>query len=254
MNTRRVARELALLTLSQVKSTDAKPALADLMGRAAAMLASEAREHLNTACATLARVRDELGRLTSEEFGPELVHEMTRAAIVGGRGEELDAGAIEKTALMFWRRAKEQEAMPELTQGLLETSIPEAISGIEQVQQAADLLAWALEWPAMAAMADATSVRSFALKLIEQYHAHKDEIDGELGKAAANWKVERMASLDRDVLRIALGELKYAPEVPVEVAINEAVELAKKYGTEESGKFVNGVLSAFAKDAAKLRS
>ncbi|MNL28537.1 hypothetical protein D3C87_1501850 [compost metagenome] len=55
-------------------------------------------------------------------------------------------------------------------------------------------------------------------------------------------------------MRIALGELKYAPEVPVEVAINEAVELAKKYGTEESGKFVNGVLSAFAKDAAKLRA
>ncbi|MNF13167.1 hypothetical protein D3C80_2149120 [compost metagenome] len=63
-----------------------------------------------------------------------------------------------------------------------------------------------------------------------------------------------MASLDRDVLRLAVAELKYDPSVPVEVAINEAVELAKKYGTDESGRFVNGVLSAIAPEAAELRS
>jgi len=252
VNTRRVARELALLTLSQLKNAEGKASMADLLGRAAAMLAAEAREHLNSACATLSRVRDDLNRLTGD-FGPELVHEVVRASVRGRRDGELDERAMEHSALMFWRRAKEQEAMPELTQGLLETAIPDAIEGIEAVQEAADMLADALEWPAMVAMADSEQVRRFALKLIEQYTAHKDDIDGELGKAAEHWKVERMASLDRDVLRIALGELKYDPGVPVEVAINEAIELAKKYGTEDSGKFVNGVLSAFAGEAAKIR-
>lgn len=253
MNTRRVARELALLTLSQLKNTEGKPSMADLLGRAAAMLAAEAREHLNTACATLSRVRDDLNRLTGD-FGPELVHEVVRASMRSRRDGEFDERAMEHAALMFWRRAKEQEAMPELVEGLVETAIPEAIAGIEAVQEAADLLADALEWPAMVAMADSEQVRRFALKLIEQYTAHRDDIDADLGKAAEHWKVERMASLDRDVLRIALGELKYDPGVPVEVAINEAIELAKKYGTDDSGKFVNGVLSAFAPEAAKIRT
>lgn len=252
MNTRRVARELALLTISQLRTAEGKPSMADLLGRAANMLAKEARESLNSACATLSRVHDQLTRLTGD-FGPELVHEMVRAGVRGSREDGLDAGAMEQSALMFWRRAKEQEAMPELLQGLVETVIPEAIEGIEGVQEAADMLADALEWPAMVALADSEQVRRFALKLIEQYQAHKEDIDADLGRAAEHWKVDRMASLDRDVLRIALGELKYDPGVPVEVAINEAIELAKKYGTDESGKFVNGVLSAFAPEAAKIR-
>lgn len=253
MNPRRIARELALLTLSQLKPNETNPQMAELLGRAADMLASEAREHLRSACATLAQARDQLLRLSSGDFGPELVHELLRGAIRAGREESVDERALERTALMFWRRAKEQEAMPELTAGLLETAIPEAIQGIDHVQEAAELLGAALEWPTTAAMADSDFVRKFALRLIEQYQAHKDDIDADLGRAAANWKVERMASLDRDVLRLALGELKYDPGVPVEVAINEAIELAKKYGTDDSGKFVNGVLSAFAPEAAKIR-
>jgi N utilization substance protein B len=63
-----------------------------------------------------------------------------------------------------------------------------------------------------------------------------------------------MASLDRDVLRLAVGELLWASDTPVEVVINEAVELAKKYGTQDSGRFVNGVLARFAPEAARLRS
>lgn len=256
MNTRRVARELALLTLTQAKTTgvDERLSMPDMLGRAADLLASEAREHLNTACATLSRVRTQLDSLTSGEWGPELLHEMMRCAVRASREGEVDERALEKTALMFWRRAKEQEAITELTEGLIEVAIPEAIKGIDEVQEAAELLGSALEWPTMVVLADAEGVRAFALRLIEQYRAHHEEIDRDLGTAAANWSVDRMASLDRNVLRLALGELKYDSAVPVEVAINEAVELAKKYGTDDSGKFVNGVLSAFASEAAKLRT
>jgi len=256
VNTRRVARELALLTLTQAKTSgvDEKLSMAEMLGRSADLLASEAREHLNSACATLARARKQLDSLISGEWGPELIHEMLRSAIRAGKEGEVSDAALEKAAAMFWRRAKEQEAITELTDGLIEVAIPEAIKGIDEVQEAAELLGSALEWPSMVAMADEGAVRAFALRLVEQYRNHHAEIDEDLGKAAANWKVERMATLDRNVLRLALGELKYDPGVPVEVAINEAVELAKKYGTEDSGKFVNGVLSAFASEAAKLRT
>lgn len=252
MNTRRVARELALLTLSQFETlpADARPSMGELLGRAAEMLAREARENLESSCATLARMRDEIERLNEEEFGPTLLREMFRAA----QKENVDEKALEMTAMAFWKRAKEQDALIELREGLLETALPRALSAIDEIQHAAELVASALEWPTMAALAGAEDVRAFALSKVDHYVKHKQDVDATLERAAQHWKVERMASLDRDVLRLAVAELKFDPSVPVEVAINEAVELAKKYGTDESGRFVNGVLSAIAPEAAQLRS
>lgn len=260
MNTRRVARELALLTLSQFETlpADARPSMGELLGRAADMLAREARENLESSCATLARMRDEIERLNEEEFGPLLLKDMIKAAQKAhdkaADGSTLDEGALEKTAIAFWRRAKEQDAMLELREGLLETALPRALTAIDEIQHAAELVASALEWPTMAALAGAEEVRGLAVGKVELYVKHKADVDATLERAAQHWKVERMASLDRDVLRLAVAELKFDPSVPVEVAINEAVELAKKYGTDESGRFVNGVLSAIAPEAAQLRS
>lgn len=256
MNSRRVARELALLTLSQLETlpADARPSMGELLGRAADMLAREARESLESSCATLARMRDEIERLNEEEFGPTLLRDMIRAANKAGAQETIDEQGLEKTAMLFWKRAKDQDAMIELREGLLETALPRALVAVDELQHAAELIASALEWPTMAALAGAEDVRSFALSKVENYSNHKADVDAALEAAAQHWKVERMASLDRDVLRLAVAELKFDPTVPVEVAINEAVELAKKYGTDESGRFVNGVLSAIAPEAARLRS
>jgi transcription antitermination protein NusB len=73
---------------------------------------------------------------------------------------------------------------------------------------------------------------------------HRDEIDGILRRCAANWELKRMAALDRNILRMATAELLFYLDVPYRVVIDEAVELAKSYGSDESGKFVNGVLDA----------
>jgi N utilization substance protein B len=73
--------------------------------------------------------------------------------------------------------------------------------------------------------------------------ARLDEI---IGSTARGWRVERMPAVDRALLRIAVWELIHRPEIPVAVIINEAVELAKQYSTDESGRFVNGVLSRVA--------
>jgi N utilization substance protein B len=67
-------------------------------------------------------------------------------------------------------------------------------------------------------------------------------IDAEIIKYAQDWKLDRMANTDRNILRIAIYEIKFLKEIPPGVSINEAVELAKRYGDDESGKFVNGIL------------
>lgn len=73
-----------------------------------------------------------------------------------------------------------------------------------------------------------------------------EEIDAAIGEASKGWKVSRMAKVDLALIRLAVFEMKYEEDVPVKVAINEAVELAKQYGTDDSPAFVNGVLAKLA--------
>jgi N utilization substance protein B len=84
--------------------------------------------------------------------------------------------------------------------------------------------------------------RSLVDALVKGVSQYREELDGLLAQVSHNWRVERMAVVDRNVIRLALFELKHCPEVPVNVAINEAIELAKRYGTVEASAFVNGLL------------
>lgn len=86
----------------------------------------------------------------------------------------------------------------------------------------------------------------FCKALAAGVEAHVDEIDATIGDISEHWSVSRMPLVDRNILRIATYELLYAPDVPASVAINEAVELAKVYGGDDSSKFVNGVLGRVA--------
>ncbi|MBR3039050.1 MAG: transcription antitermination factor NusB [Lachnospiraceae bacterium] len=78
-----------------------------------------------------------------------------------------------------------------------------------------------------------------------------EELDDILNETSTDWKTDRMGKVELAILRLALFEMKYDDDIPESVAINEAVELAKKYGPEESYAFVNGVLAKCAKDASK---
>ena len=85
-------------------------------------------------------------------------------------------------------------------------------------------------------------VRSYARALLSGTLASIDLIDERIAAATLNWKLSRIAPVDRSILRLALFELLESPEIPPKVAINEAIELAKKFSTEQSGAFVNGIL------------
>jgi transcription antitermination protein NusB len=84
----------------------------------------------------------------------------------------------------------------------------------------------------------------YGRQLIEGINAHADDIDRLLADHSHNWRVERMSSVDRNILRIAVFEMRYSQEIPAQVAINEALEIAKRYSLQDSVAFINGILDA----------
>jgi len=84
--------------------------------------------------------------------------------------------------------------------------------------------------------------RDFCEGLVRGVRDNQDELDRALSQASRNWRLERMARVDRNLLRLALYEIRHLPDVPAKVAINEAIEIAKRFGTADSPAFVNGIL------------
>jgi N utilization substance protein B len=89
---------------------------------------------------------------------------------------------------------------------------------------------------------NSAELKDFSAELLGGVVKHMQEIDKKLSKYATNWQLERMAFVDRNIMRLGCFELLFRQDIPPKVAINEAVELAKKYSGLESGKFVNAIL------------
>ena len=92
-------------------------------------------------------------------------------------------------------------------------------------------------------------IQNFTQTLIKNIFFHKKEVDGLLKKISANWVPDRMAMIDKNILRLGICELLFDSTTPPKVVINEAVEIAKKFGTEESPDFINGILDKVYKDS-----
>ncbi len=93
--------------------------------------------------------------------------------------------------------------------------------------------------------------KSYADEIVRGVSADREEIDKAIGAASENWRIERMTRLDRNLLRLSAWELMKRRDVPSPVILDEAVELAKSFGTAESGAFVNGVLARVARDLGR---
>ena len=87
---------------------------------------------------------------------------------------------------------------------------------------------------------------AFVRQMVKQVVEHQEEIDGNIQRFAPTWPVEQLSAIDRNILRLAISEILFDNRVIIKVAINEAVELAKKFGSESSSKFVNGVLGSIS--------
>ncbi len=118
---------------------------------------------------------------------------------------------------------------------------------LETALELADVSGLAADGPERAEQA-----RKYAALLSRGVREHREELDVYIEQLAEGWALDRQPAVDRNILRLALFEIKYIDSVPPIVAVDEAVELAKKYSTAESGKFVNGVLAGYLRDNAPV--
>jgi len=192
---RRIARELALLSLSQIKGNPEnleQQTLNDLILVAVRTLTVEIQETLETAAAEISRGNERI--LASDTKATNL-----------------------KSA---------------------QTMVQEAIS---LTHNAINRLGTVIDFPEIVQLSSQYEVREYALELIGTVYRRRGEIEQELTGALVDWQLHRLPRIDRDILQIAVAEMLYL-DIPQKVAINEAIELAKRYSDDEGYRFINGVL------------
>jgi transcription antitermination factor NusB len=95
---------------------------------------------------------------------------------------------------------------------------------------------------------DETEAHAFARQLLSGTLDHQEEIDKAISAAAQNWNLRRMALVDRNILRMAVYEMLYLKDIPAKVSINEAIEMGKRFSTQQSGAFINGILDRIRRE------
>ena len=101
----------------------------------------------------------------------------------------------------------------------------------------------ALEIAEFATLENTSDVQAYTIKIAENFKVHHEEVDNQIKEFAKGWDFDRLIKVDKDIMRIAITELMFIEEVPHKVVVDEAIELAKKYSTEDSSSFINGVLA-----------
>jgi N utilization substance protein B len=216
MNARHAARELALLTLFQL---DARPEdgkaleksnLKDLILLAIRALVAQAEQQIQNSAESLAEVSRHLIELEQE-------HPSNLAT-------PIDA-PIHPVPIPTTR---------------------EMVEKIETCLQAAEWVHEALRIPLLSALGRREDVQNYTIRLVRLVKQHQKEFESLISELSAEWRVERLAKMDLTLLLLAACEMKYVADVDPGVAINEAVELAKQFSSEDSHRFINGILGAMA--------
>ncbi len=114
---------------------------------------------------------------------------------------------------------------------------------IDTIMNVAEKSLSALEIAELSVLSGQTDVKRYIHKIIKTYQEKKEEIDNVIKELASGWDIERLFKIDKDILRIAIAELLFVKDAPVKVVIDEALELAKKYSTDDSPSFINGILA-----------
>lgn len=107
---------------------------------------------------------------------------------------------------------------------------------------------WGEDLELTPATSEEAAIRLFAEPLIHGVLEHREKLDAEIMKHAKNWDLHRMAAVDRNILRLAIYEMLHREDIPPVVSINEAVDIAKMFSTDDSGRFVNGILDKVRQD------
>jgi N utilization substance protein B len=149
------------------------------------------------------------------------------------------------SALTKDRRAARELALDVLYQAEIREQLPTEALSLQRRE------GWSVTLPEDGGVPPGTPTQpavDYATRLVEGVQEHAAQIDDLIDRYADRWAIDRMPVVDKNLLRLGVFELLWMPEVPVAVAINEAVELAKSLSTDDSGRFVNGILGRVADD------
>ncbi|CBN58119.1 MULTISPECIES: transcription antitermination factor NusB [Kamptonema] len=173
-----------------------------------------------------------------ERLEAQQLQDVVLAAVRTLAGEVQDA--IE-TAAAEVQRGSDRLLASEIRAPDLQTARTMVHEAIELTQTAINRLGIALELPETIHLANQEDVRIYALKILGTVSANRPAIDELLSAALVDWQIDRLPRIDRDIMRIAVAEIMFL-DLPEQVGINEAIELAKRYSGDEGYRFINGVL------------
>lgn len=210
MQARRAARELALILFSQLDKkvkNYTKEDFEDILLKSVRILTNNASDDLKLTVGALLSTRDFIENYETDS------EENTQRPI----GVQNVPVAIPMTSDMIGR--------------------------IDEMIEIAEKAFIALEIAEFATLESKNEVKDYAVSIAEKFQENADFIDAEIQKFAKGWDIERLVKMDKDILRIAIVELLYVKDAPMKVIVDEALELAKKYSTDESSSFINGILA-----------
>ena len=215
MQARRAARELAFILFSQFDkkiTTYSKENLDDIIVKSVRILSSSANDELKTSLGVLIDMRNKIDDYEAE-------HEINL-------NRPIDAMNISVPIMMTGEMA----------------------SKIDEMIDVAEKALLVLEIAEFATLESQNEVKSYAVKIVEAYQQNYKDIDQKIKSYATGWDFDRLVKMDKDILRIAISELLYVKEAPMKVIVDEALELAKKYSTDDSASFINGILAKIIVD------
>ena len=210
MQARRASRELALILFSQFEKEISKYSRNDfenIMLKSVRILSDSASEELKLTVGSLIDIKESLDTYEAE-------HETNLARPMGAKNKPVQIPMTD-----------------------------EMIAKVDTMLEIAEKAILALEIAEFTTLENQSEVKNYTIEIAEQFKLHAKEVDSEIQKYSNGWDISRLVKMDKDILRIAIAELLYVKSAPLKVVVDEAVELAKKYSTEDSSSFVNGILA-----------
>lgn len=257
-NTRRVARELALKVLFQVDvgKQPLAEALDGTTGQIRMALDSSVNQVTQEAQRALRQMVTDRGAALAGQISANALRQIKSIATSMTTDIRGLAGRASEIACELCNRPSEERVEGAITQfgeaadairagihrlAARDSACPNVLRDLQNIAVGRSVL---MEEVFVKHVPAIVSTASFMLNLVHGATENHAEIDERLAALSSGWALERQAAVDRNIMRLAAYEILYVPDIPAGASINEAVELAKKYSTAESGRFVNGVLGA----------
>ena len=210
MQARRASRELALILFSQFEKEITKYSRNDfenIMLKSVRILSNSASEELKLTVGSLIDIKSYLDDYEAD-------HESNITRPLGAKNKPVQIPMTD-----------------------------EMMSKVDTMLDVAEKAILALEIAEFTTLENQSEVKNYTIEIAEQFKLHAKEIDAEIQKYSNGWDISRLVKMDKDILRIAITELLFVKGAPLKVVCDEAVELAKKYSTDDSSSFVNGILA-----------